>query len=93
MFDKPGPSRLDYQGISKMRTTATRIEVRGGEQVAEGDKMVHVLLIESESPDTIDKATKRLSGISGANYMHYALRDSHLRIVFSALREAAVSSL
>ena len=60
---------------------------------AQGDRIVHVLLIESESADTIDKATKQLSGIRGVNYMQYSLGDSHLRIIFSALRQAAISSV
>ena len=56
------------------------------------EKIVHVLLIESESQRTIDEATKQLSNMRGVNYMQYSLGDSYLRIVFSALGQAAVST-
>jgi len=57
------------------------------------DKIIHVLLIESESQDTIDRATKELAKMNGVNYMQYTLGDSYLRVVFSALGQAAVSSV
>jgi len=56
------------------------------------ERIVHVLLIESKSQDTIDRATKELSKMNGVNYMQYSLGDSYLRVVFSALRQAAISS-
>lgn len=55
--------------------------------------MIHVLLIESESQDTIDRATKQLSKMNGVNYMQYSLGDSYLRVIFSALGQAVISSV
>ena len=58
----------------------------------DGEKTVYVLLVEAESRDIIDEATEKLSDLKGLNYMQYNLGDSYLRIVLSALRQAAVSS-
>ena len=69
-----------------------RVAAEEGHQTGrQREKTIHVLLIESESQDTINEATRRLSGIVGVNYMHYSLGDAHLRVIFSALRQAAVS--